>query len=1133
MAVWRFGSRSWRALRVYFLFLFFSCLLFAAVYGQPSSSDSAPFGKPGEVCRATLYPKGNPLLEHQPAAALRGSEGKEAKSTPVAHPSFFVRSSRHIAEHDFDVVEYVHKKTGITVWSFQTQPSEEEMVFSICFRTPVTDSYGTPHVLEHAVLEGSVKYPVHSVFTQLGKRSLNTYLNASTWPDRTCFPAASLNPKDLFNLSSVYIDAVFFPLAVRDPRILAQEGWRYVLSPQAKDQSDVDCGETPDACKLEYSGVVMSEMKGVWADPEEAESRYLLRELFPDVATYVEDSGGIPEVMSGLDFEHLKKFHKALYTPQNAWITFYGPDDVQARLQFVDDYFSDPRWDNFQKEDREIRIQHQVAFQAPKYAEYPFASSASTLTDIVVVAWALNPCISSSPSSCVDFDGFTRTAFHVLSHLLMGNKTSPLYKALVDSKLGKSISDPVLWFDVKHPVFGVELKGVEQRDGAAADMEVVVLQTLSTLAVSGFSADEIADALNSVEFTWREMPREHGQPRGVKFSRLMNDQINYHRDPYMGLMFEADFKAIRKALGRGEKVFEDLINKYLLGNQHRVTLRMKASRTHAAEMEKRERQQLEAVKAKMSKEELRGLLKLQQELKLLQVCLLPLQPKSLSLLMRLLLHPFAAFSFVGEEIPLEVNAVGSVPLVTHEISTSGLVYVEVALSLADLRVDDIYYLPLLTRMLESAGTTELPAGKLLPLIGRTTGGIKASYEFRQNPQNPLAVPHPFDATGVLSPCRLFLQAAKHQSVDLWCLLHAMLVDTDFGNSSFGEEMIKKLITDREDQLRRLAFISARRTAEGSFAAASHMQELAEGYPSLLFFRDLLKQAESDWSVVAARLSSLMRVLLHRKNIAFNVTGDAASLRLSTEGPSRQAMLHFIEALPGGPEQDVTAEAEAFFKPQAFGREPRWAAEAEKRQLLEGEKKEAYIIPTQVSDLCLTVRLQAPGDPVVGADRVGASVLDNTFLMSHVRENLGAYGAWLRVNGGGLASFMTLRDPKLPLSIKAIRTTPSVAETWSRQAKADELLEAILPTVGLLDMPLSAEGKGRKSFWQWVIGESAAHRMQFRQEIINTTAEDVQAFSQKLRLALETSRQAVVMVGPQHTAEEVVQEGDELKFIHVE
>ncbi|KAL8437591.1 hypothetical protein Efla_000454 [Eimeria flavescens] len=1108
---------------MYFLLFFLSCVLFVAEYGLPSSSNNAPIGKPGEVCRATLYPEGNPLLKHQPAAALRGSGGKDANLTPVTHPAFFIRSSCHIAEHDFDVVEYVHGKTGITVWSFQTQPSEEEMVFSICFRTPVADSYGTPHVLEHAVLQGSVKYPVHSIFKELDKRSLNTYLNASTWPDRTCFPVASLNPKDLFNLSSVYIDLVFFPLAVRDPRILAQEGWRYVFSPQAKDQPEVDCGETPDACKLEYSGVVMSEMKGVWANPDQAGSRYLLRELFPDVATYAENSGGIPEVMSGLDFEHLKKFHAAFYTPRNAWITFYGPDDVRARLQFVDDYFSDPRWDNFQKEDREIRIQHQVAFPAPKYAEYSFASSASTLTDIVVVAWALTPCVSSS--SCVDFDGFTRTAFHVLSHLLMGNKTSPLYKALVDSKLGKSVSDPVLWFDVKHPVFGVELKGVEHRDGAAADMEGVVLQTLSSLAASGFPADEIADALNSVEFRWREKPRVQGQPRGVQFSRLMNNQINYHRDPYMALTFEADFEAIRKALGRGEKVFEDLINTYLLGNQHRVTLRLKASRTHAAEVEERERQQLEAVKAKMSTEELRGLLQLQQELKVLQEA--PPTAEDMQTLPRMELEDINP---VGEEIPLEVNAVGSVPLVTHEISTSGLVYVEVALSLAPLQVDDIYYLPLLARMLESAGTTDLPAQKLLPLIGRTTGGIKASYEFRQNPQNPLAVPHPFDATGVLF---LSGKASCLHSVDLWCLLHAMLVNTDFDNSSFGEETIKKLITDREDQMRHLAFISARRTAEGSFAAASRMQELAEGYPSLLFFRELLKQAESDWSVVAARLSSLMRVLLHRNNIAFNVTGDAASLRLSTEGPSREAMLRFVEALPGGPEQEVKAEGEAVFKPQAFGREPRWAAEVEERQLLEDEKKEAYILATQVSDLCLTVRLQAPGDPVVGSDRVGASVLDNTFLMSHVRENLGAYGAWLRVNGGGLASFMTLRDPKLPLSIKAIRTTPSVAETWSRQAKADELLEAILPTVGLLDMPLSAEGKGRKSFWQWVIGESAAHRMQFRQEIINTTAEDVLAFSQKLRLAFETSKQALVMVGPQHTAEEVVQDGDELKFMHVE
>ncbi|KAL8449481.1 hypothetical protein Emed_003132 [Eimeria media] len=1104
------------------LFLLFLTCSLIAVLGDASVAPPQQAGSLTETCRATLFPEGNPLLRHQPLSALRGTEGVR-EINPVSHPAFSVRSARFVSEHGFDVVEYVHRDTGIAVWSIQTPPSENEKVFSICFRTPVSDSYGTPHVLEHSVFQGSEKYPVTSLISALVKKSLNTYVNASTWSTRTCFPVASLNTKDFYNLASVYMDAVFHPLATRDPLILSQEGWRYVLKAKSKELADIDCAVNPDECVLEYSGVVLSEMKGVYSNPDALETRHMYSELFPDIATYVESSGGKPTEIPGLTFEHLQKFHKEHYRPDNAWITFYGPDDVEARLQFVDEFFRGTEWAAAARERKEIRIGQQISFTEPRYREYTFPSSASTLTDIVLMGWVLNPC--SSSLVCEEFDGETHTALHVLFHLLMGNKTSPLYKALVDSRIGTTVSDPYSDFLSKHASFAVELKGVEHRDGAAADMEAVVLQTLTSLSESGFSAEEIAGALNTVEFRWRERPRAASLPRGVAFSRLLSGHINFGRDPYVAITFEAAFQAIRRKLAKGDKVFENLIKKYLLDNPHRLTLRMKASRTHAAEVEEEERQMLEAARARMTREELVSIAQQQDQLKVKQET--PPSPEALQTLPAMQREDI---DLVGDEIPIEVNALAGVPLITHELSTSGLVYIEVALSLIDLSLEDISYLPLLVHMLETAGTKDIPAQTLLPLIGRTTGGISASYAFKQNPKKAFTVPRPSDAVGVLF---LSGKASKDQSVDVWCLLHAMLVGADFDNASFGREIIEKLIKEREEAMLHVAFRSARVTAESAFQAATLMYETAEGYPSLLFYRSLLKQADSDWSVVARRLSSIMNALLRRENLAFNVTGDSASLLASTTGPAKNAILSLIEAISADVKESAYPE-ETVSRPRSFVGKPRWALEAAESGLLSQLERKAYVVPTQVSDACLSMPFLPPGEAVVGSDYVGTSFLEHDYLFPKVRENLGAYGVWSRLSlDGGVFSLLTYRNPKLLESLEAFRTTPVVAESWSQDAQDTQLMEAVLPTISLFDTPISTEGRGLRSFWQWLVGETASQRRQFRREIINATKEDIQRFAAKLEKAFAAKTEALVLIGSERSASEVIEGGEPLEIIHVD
>lgn len=915
------------------------------------------------------------------------------------------------------------------------------------------------------------------------------------------------------------MDAVFSPLVVRDSHILAQEGWRYELTPKNKEQEDVDCTSTPDVCELRYSGVVLSEMKGSWGEPDAAEWRYRMSLLFPDMPTHKFSSGGDPAAIPQLTFQHLQAFYELHYTPANAWLTFYGPDDVAARLSFVDDYLQELRKARTYPT-RHSFILPQTPFPQPKYAERLFASSSSPLTDIVTVSWVLNPC--PADSECKDWDGLLQVAWRVLKHLLIGTKTSPLYKALADSKLGTAVIDDGVSFTFKHATFTVGLKGVPQRETAAQEVQKVVLKTLKTLSIEGFSNEEVAAALNYVEFQLREFPRDPNLPRGLKFTRLMANEITYDRDPMVGIRFADDFSRLRKALALGVKVFQRVIIRYLLHNGHQLTLRMKASPTLARETASFEQQKLEAIKAHLTQRELKAIVELQEDLKKKQGT-----PPSAEDMQKLPMLERGDIDVKGEEIPLQVEAVKSVPLVTHELPTGGLVYVEAALSLSDLSIDDVPYVPLLVRMLSEAGTMEHSPDRLLPIIGRTTGGIEATYAFGQAAAAAYTVPDPLAVRGFLF---LSGKASGSRSVDLWCLLHEILADTNFHNAVSGQQIVKKLISEREDMFRKLAFKTASRSAQSAFGAGMLMDEATDGYSSLLFHRQLVRQAESDWGVIANRLAEIMGKLLQRQNVAFNVTGDASSLFMATQGTPRQLLTSLIEAIPG--ETDTSQPPEgAAVEPAMFDRVPRWATEAKERGLLVPAKK-AYLVHTQVTDTCLSSPFQPPGEAIVGSDVVGAAYLESVFLWNTVRERQGAYGAWCRINSEGVISFMSYRDPKALDTLQAFRSASTVVADFAEKAQEGQILEAVLPAISNLDRPEAVEQLGRKSFWQWVRREKMEHRNTYRDQIINTDKEQFKTFAKRLKEALEAKREAVILIGPVAAVKEVTESGEALEMIEV-
>lgn len=395
------------------------------------------------------------------------------KSLDVTHPAYDVIQKDVVAEYGAYCTLYRHKQSGAELLSVASD--DDNKVFGITFRTPPTDSTGVPHILEHSVLCGSRKYTTKDPFVQLLQGSLQTFLNAFTYPDRTCYVVASQNEKDFYNLINVYTDAVFYPRATKDPMVHAQEGWHLELESK----------EDP----LVYKGVVYNEMKGVYSSSDSLLNRESQRSIFPD-NTYGVDSGGDPVVIPDLSFEQFADFHAKFYHPSNARIYFAGDDDVRTRLDLMDSYLRDFTPSPESKTASVVQFQPKK-FQEPVKAQHYYPAGADQEeTHYITINWLLN----DTPLTPEE-----ELTLNILDHLLMGTTSSILRKTLLESGLGAAVTGGGLSDELLQATFSVGLKGVEPQN--VAKVEQLILETLENVAKEGFTDDAIASSMNTIEFS--------------------------------------------------------------------------------------------------------------------------------------------------------------------------------------------------------------------------------------------------------------------------------------------------------------------------------------------------------------------------------------------------------------------------------------------------------------------------------------------------------------------------------------------------------------------------------------------------------------------------------------------------------
>ena len=578
--------------------------------------------------------------------------------TPT-HPAFQIIGDRHVKEYDIRVIEYEHSKSGAKVLSLIAP--DDNKVFGITFRTPPADSTGLPHVLEHSVFCGSRKYPTKEPFVHLLKGSLNTFLNAMTYPDRTCYPVASMNLKDFYNLVDVYMDAVFYPRAVKDPRVLAQEGWHYAM----ENETDV----------LQYKGVVYNEMKGVYSSPEAVMGRFTQQALFPDTA-YGYDSGGDPEKIPLMTFESLSKFHSTYYHPSNSRIFFYGDDDPSKRLNLLDEYLKD--FDKIHVHDLSS-LKFQKPFKSSQNIEsvYPTAVP-DEKKHMMLMSWVLN----DRPLHRKDKLGLA-----VLSHLLFATSDSIMRKTLTESLLGDGVivdySDELLQSTLE-----VGMRGVLPENTAA--LKELIIETFTKLAEQGFESTAVKASLNTIEFNLREF-NTGGYPKGLSIMLGIMPNWIHDMDPVELLEFELPLSELKAEIAAGVPVFQNLIRNYVLNNQHSVVVNMKPDPDFENRRQAAEESRLASIRDRMNANELASVVLATQELLDAQSAEDP--PEAKASLPR---HELDDISKRNVEIPVTIEdlpgatlasikgRVDNSKLLCHVLPTSGILYANVAINISGL-----------------------------------------------------------------------------------------------------------------------------------------------------------------------------------------------------------------------------------------------------------------------------------------------------------------------------------------------------------------------------------------------------------------------------------------------------------------
>lgn len=728
-----------------------------------------------------------------------------------------------------------HKKSGARVFILSNQ--DDNKTFYIGFRTPPYDDTGVAHIMEHSVLCGSEKYPLKDPFVELVKGSLNTFLNAMTYPDKTLYPVASRNDQDFKNLMDVYLDAVLHPNIYHYPEILKQEGWSYKI----ENEDD----------PIEYNGVVYNEMKGAFSSPESVLEREIVHSLFPDTPYGVE-SGGNPEFIPELTYDAFLDFHRKYYHPSNSYIFLYGNMDVEERLAFLDEAYLG----KYEKISVESAIQMQKPFSERKQIQLQYAISDEEDEKE-------NTYLSYNVVCGDNLDAHMYYAMQMIVYALVDTQGAPIRDRLLKEGIGKDILTSYE-NGILQPYFSIVAKNAEPEK--AERFLAIIEEELHKALEEGLNLDSLIASLNSLEFRYKEADFG-GYPKGLIYGgNALESWLYDDEKPLLHIECSETFHFLRENLQSG--YFENLVKEYLLDNPHASLLILSPKKGLTAEKEKAVSEKLQAYKDSLTPEEIKQLVDDTKALAQYQEEEDPPEAvESIPLLTRDDLNPDVD-PYKNEEMEVD-----GIPLVFHEYDTNGIGYLSFFFSAGNLDPEELPYLALLKSVFSFVDTEQYSYAKLNNEINTYTGGLSLDtgiYTNRKDHAN-------FLITADLSAKALHVNIPKTFEIIEEVLFHSKYDDADRLYEIIGE--VKSRL---QMALNSAGHVFAATRAMSYFSKPDYAKEQMTGVEFYWFIDSLEKNFEAKKEETKESLKRVLDKLLAEGSLV-SFTGDQTGLELVKEG----------------------------------------------------------------------------------------------------------------------------------------------------------------------------------------------------------------------------------------------------------
>ena len=730
---------------------------------------------------------------------------------------FNLKSKRVIYEVSGTLNVFEHEKSGARLCYLERE--DENKTFAIAFKTPPKDSTGVFHIIEHSVLSGSRKFPVKEPFVELLKGSLNTFLNALTYEDKTVYPVASRNEKDFFNLTEVYLDAVFHPLMLEDEAIFYNEGWRYEYS---------------EGGELTYNGVVYNEMKGAYSSPDELAVSSLNKALFTG-SIYEYDSGGDPEEITRLSYEDFVNTHKRYYHPSNSYIFLDGSLDIEKALGLIDSYLSE-------YERKEMNIADTPA--APRDAgviKIPFEPTGDGEEARVISASVVADC--NKPEMLV--------ATSVLLNSIAGANDSPLKKAMIDEGLCEDVS--VFTNTALMQTVMLEYHGV--RPEYAEKILARQNEILTTLAEGGLDMQTVRANLDRLKFRYRE--KDYGSlPKGVAFAFSVYGVWLYGIDPAAALCYEDTLEYLYSRLD--SDFYFSVLRDMLISTHHRATAILVPDKTCRERKEELLKNSLAKIDKEMSRED-------KDKIKRIE-CLVKERNESEDSPEALASLPTLKLSDINlseKENFTHVISKDGAKILHHKLETEGIMYTELYFSVHDLDENELSLLPVLSSVLANSDTENYTESELKNKIRSSLGSFSIIAS---------AIPDAHDTSLATPYVTIHTSALIENRDELIHLIGEVLTKTKFTDVRNIKKILLQIRSITEESILLGADGVAMERVDSALCACGATQEKISGLFAYEKIKEYIRDFDSRGETFAKRLSELSERIFIKERLTVGCTG---------------------------------------------------------------------------------------------------------------------------------------------------------------------------------------------------------------------------------------------------------------------